>query len=135
MLLLVSSNLLAIPDHAFRTPTSMSAIARKWASITTRQGGSPDTARQVRHTALTALPLTGFEGAALDGRMLGIANMMIATGSKRPTYIVTPQASITIRSKSSLLPDQAIEAVKLAHALDKAPKNLRHVPRAVGTIP
>lgn len=88
-----------------------------------------DTARQVRHTALTALALTGFEGVAHDGRVLGIANMIIATGSERPTYVVTPQASFTISSKSSLLPDQAIEAVKLAHALDKAPKNLRHIPR------
>jgi len=88
-----------------------------------------DMARQVRHTALTALALAGFEGVAHDGKMLGIANMMIATGSERPTYIITPQASFTMSSKSSLLPDQAIEAVKLAHALDKAPKNLRHVPR------
>ncbi|OYY75893.1 MAG: hypothetical protein B7Y43_17555 [Sphingomonas sp. 28-62-20] len=64
-----------------------------------------------------------------DGKTLGIANMMIAKGSDRPVYIVTPEASMTITSKSSLLPDQAAEAVMLAHALDKAPKNLRHVPR------
>jgi hypothetical protein len=88
-----------------------------------------DTAHHARHNALTALALSGFEGVVHDGRTLGVANMMIAAGSDRPVYIVTPQASITISSKSSLLPDQAIEAIKLAHALDKAPKNLRHVPR------
>lgn len=88
-----------------------------------------DRARQVRHTGLSAIALTGFEGVAHDGRTLGTANMMIATGSERPTYVITPQASLTISSRSSLLPDQAIEAVKLANALDKAPKNLRHVPR------
>jgi hypothetical protein len=65
-----------------------------------------DNARQVRHTASTALALTGLEGVAHDGRVLGTANMMIATGSERPTYIVTPQASYTISSKPFPLPDQ-----------------------------
>jgi hypothetical protein len=88
-----------------------------------------DTPRAVRNAALTAIALAAFEGVAHDGKSLGTATMLFEAGSGRPVYIIEPQIGMTISSQSALLPEQAAEAVKLATALDNAPKNLRHVPR------
>ncbi|WP_338828780.1 hypothetical protein [Bradyrhizobium sp. 27S5] len=78
---------------------------------------------------MAALALTGFEGVAHDGKSIATTDMIFETGSDRPIYVFVPQVRMTSRSQSALLPEQAAEASKLAQALDKAPKNLRHIPR------
>lgn len=125
--LLVVDCELELPDRELQHVVDLGDFAF---SLDSEAGGSlGEKVRAVRNSALTALALSAFEGVAHDGKSLGTADILYDAQSESPVYIVVPKASMTMTSKSSLLPEQAAEAVKLARALDKAPKNLRHVPR------
>lgn len=116
-----------VPDFELQHVVDLGDFA---ISLDSQAGGLlSDTVRSVRNSALTALVLSAAEGVAHDGKSLGTADIVYDVSGHQPVYIVVPQASLTITSKSPLLADQATEAAKLARALDNAPKNLRHVPR------
>lgn len=124
--LLVVDCEIAIPDRELQHVVDLGDLAL---SLDSEAGGIlSDDRRAVRNSALTALALAAFDGVAHDGRSLGTADIVVAA-DERPVYIVVPTASATVTSQAALLPEQAAEAVKLARALDQAPKNLRHVPR------